>query len=71
VKYDRVKRPHQYMTLFKYSRIVKEFERRIDLVIALDGKEKIVGLPKQFVSIFPADHEVMIPEWLCEKENLI
>lgn len=71
MRYDPVPKRHQHKNLFRYSRIIKEYERRIDLEIVINGRPKHVGLPKKYVSIFPADQEVVIPEWLCEKENLL
>lgn len=71
MRYDRVPRAHQHLNRFKYTRIIKEYSGRIDLYVDVDGQEVKAILPKKFVDIFPADKEVYIPEWLCEKENLL
>jgi hypothetical protein len=71
MRYDRVPKAHQAKNRFRYTRIIRDYAERIDLAIDVDGQEVKALLPKKYVDIFPADKEVFIPEWLCEKENLL
>jgi len=65
---DRLKAPHMEMNHFKYTRILKRHRKRIDLLITYKGKEKEVGLPLDFIEIFPVNNDVYIPEFLCERQ---
>lgn len=68
---ERLKPAYLELNHFKYIRVLKRHKKRIDLLINIDGKEKEVGLPVDFIEMYPKDRDVYIPEFICEKQGLV
>ncbi|MFH1618448.1 MAG: hypothetical protein ABIG11_00930 [bacterium] len=70
--YERDRKIAWAPNLFAYESVKADHEKRIDLMIRTAwGALKEARLPKKDITLFPHLKEVMIPDWICEKEGLV
>jgi hypothetical protein len=72
---DKPRRMPKWMMFIKnpyeVERVIRETENRIDLLLVIvPGVTKEARLPKKKIDFYRNDMEVMIPEWLCLKQEL-